>query len=80
MTSRHLNFPEINSRLILWHYQCPEGGKHIGGRNLGMDIQILHCLCCVLAQCYKDSFYHEMANNGSLQGESDVSPILVVYA
>lgn len=30
MTSRHLNFHEINSRLGLWHYQCPENEKHMG--------------------------------------------------
>lgn len=32
MTSRHLNVHEINSRLGLWHYQCPENEKHMGVR------------------------------------------------
>lgn len=54
--------------------------KTHGGRNPGKDIQILQYLCCILAQCYKDNFHHEMANNGPLQGERDVSLMLVVCA
>lgn len=30
MTFMHLNFHEINSRLGLWHYQCPGDEEHMG--------------------------------------------------